>query len=48
MKKIRSVVPRLEDDRYMAQDIDNIKQMVMDRSIIASLGELGLLPPLVP
>ncbi|MEM7561809.1 MAG: histidine ammonia-lyase [Pseudomonadota bacterium] len=48
VKKVRTMVPRLEDDRYMAKDIENIKQLVIDRSIIASLGELGLLPPLVP
>ena len=41
-------MPRLGDDRYMADDIAQMKQLVMDRSIVASLGELGLLPPLVP
>ena len=48
IKKVRSVVSRLGDDRYMADDIAQMKQLVMDRSIVASLGELGLLPPLVP
>jgi histidine ammonia-lyase len=48
IKKVRSVVPRLGDDRYMADDIAQMKQLVMDRSIVASLGELGLVPPLAP
>ena len=46
MQKIRHLVPRLEQDRYLADDIALVKQMVMDRSIIASLGEIGLLPRL--
>ena len=48
MHKVRSVVPRLEQDRFLADDITAIKQQVMDRSIIASLGEIGLLPGLDP
>ena len=48
MHKVRSVVARLEQDRYLADDIAAIKQLVTDRSIIASLGEIGLLPVLHP
>lgn len=48
MKKVRSQVARLENDRYLANDIAAVKQMVMERSIIAALGELGLLPQLDP
>ncbi len=48
MKKVRAHVAALEEDRYLANDIAEIKQMVMDRSIIASLGEIGLLPQLDP
>ena len=44
IKKVRSAARRLEGDRYLADDISAIKQLVMDRSIIASLGEIGLLP----
>ena len=46
MKKVRSTVSRLENDRYLADDISAIKQLVLDRSIVASLGEIGLLPQL--
>jgi histidine ammonia-lyase len=48
MKKVRAHVAALEEDRYLANDIAEIKKMVMDRSIIASLGEIGLLPQLDP
>ncbi len=48
IKKVRAHVAALEQDRYLADDIAEIKQMVMDRSIIASLGEIGLLPQLDP
>jgi histidine ammonia-lyase len=48
MEKVRARVAALEEDRYLANDIAAIKQMVMDRSIIASLGEIGLLPQLDP
>ena len=48
MKKVRAHVAPLEGDRYLADDITEIKQMVMDRSIIAALGEIGVLPQLDP
>ena len=48
MKKIRAKVAPLEGDRYLADDIAEVKKLVMDRNIIASLGEIGLLPQLVP
>ena len=46
MRKIRSMVAPLEGDRYLADDIAAIKQLVMERSIIAALDEDGLLPKL--
>lgn len=48
IKKIRAHVAALENDRYLADDIAEIKKLVMDRVIIASLGEIGLLPQLDP
>ncbi len=48
IEKVRTEVDRLEGDRYLADDIASIKRMVMDRSIIAALGEPGLLPRLDP
>jgi len=48
MQKIRSAVAALAGDRYLADDIAAIKQMVMERSIIAALDEDGLLPRLQP
>jgi histidine ammonia-lyase len=48
MRKIRSMVAPLEGDRYLADDIAAIKQLVMERSIIAALDEDGLLPKLQP
>jgi len=48
MRKIRAVVAPLEGDRYLADDLAAIKQLVTDRSIIAALGETDLLPRLKP
>jgi histidine ammonia-lyase len=48
MQKVRDHVARLEGDRYLADDIATVKQLVMERSIIASLGETDLLPQLKP
>ncbi len=48
MHKVRSAVAPLEDDRYLADDIAAIKQLVAERAIIASLGEIGLLPEIDP
>ncbi len=48
MQQVRSVVAPLEGDRYLADDIAAIKQLVMGRSIIKPLVEDGLLPQLQP
>jgi histidine ammonia-lyase len=48
MRKVRAVVTPLEGDRYLADDLAAIKQLVADRSIIAALGETDLLPRLKP
>jgi histidine ammonia-lyase len=48
MQTVRSAVAPLESDRYLADDIAEIKQLVMDRSIINPLIEEGLLPRLQP
>ena len=48
MQKVRDHVARLEGDRYLADDIATVKQLVIERSIIASLGETDLLPQLKP
>ncbi len=48
MQKVRGSVAPLEDDRYLADDIAAIKQLVVERAIIASLGEIGLLPEIDP
>lgn len=44
MKVIRSRVKRLEDDRYLADDIASVQKMVMKRDIIGALGDDSLLP----
>jgi len=44
MKVIRSRVNRLEDDRYLADDIATVQKMVMKRDIIEALGDNNLLP----
>ncbi|MFV2031428.1 MAG: histidine ammonia-lyase [Gammaproteobacteria bacterium] len=46
MAAIRSRVKRLEQDRYLADDIEMVKDMVMGRKIIAALKDDSLLPKL--
>ena len=46
MKRLRAEVAPLEEDRYLADDIAAIKQMVFDRQIIAALDDNSLLPQL--
>jgi histidine ammonia-lyase len=46
MATIRSRVKRLERDRYMADDMATVKDMVMERNIIAALEDDTLLPKL--
>ncbi|MCP4186010.1 MAG: histidine ammonia-lyase [Gammaproteobacteria bacterium] len=46
MGKIRSQVPPLEDDRYLAGDIAKANAMVADGEIIDALGDQSLLPEL--
>ena len=46
MSEIRARVEPLGDDRYLADDIAAIKQLVMHGDIVAALGEDGLLPGL--
>ena len=41
---VRCQVARLEDDRYMADDIAAAKAMVVNRSIIAALPSNTMLP----
>ncbi len=48
MQQVRSVVAPLEGDRYLADDIAAIKQLVMGRSIIKPLVVDGSLPRLQP
>jgi len=48
MKVIRKRVKRLEDDRYLADDIASVQKMVMKRDIIVVLGDDNLLPLLSP
>ena len=48
MQKVRDQVAPLGGDRYLADDIAAIKQLVMERSIIAALDETDLLPQLKP
>jgi histidine ammonia-lyase len=48
MQKIRGEVAPLEGDRYLADDIAAVKEQVINREIVASLGETGLLPRLQP
>ena len=44
MQALRKRVKRLEDDRYLADDIATVKNMVMNRDIIAALDNDDLLP----
>jgi histidine ammonia-lyase len=46
MAKVRERVAALEGDRYLADDIATIKQMVFDGQIIAALDDAALLPKL--
>ena len=46
MRAIRKHVKRLEQDRYMANDIASVKELVMNREIIAALKADALLPTL--
>ena len=46
MQKIRSRVEALQNDRYLADDIAAIKNLVMQRGILEALDEDGLLPRL--
>jgi histidine ammonia-lyase len=48
MEVVRSAVAPLQGDRYLADDIDAIKQLVMNHSIIEPVIEDGLLPRLQP
>ena len=46
MKLIRKRVERLEQDRYLADDIATLKNMVMNLEVISVLENDNLLPPL--
>jgi len=46
MRAIRRRSKRLEQDRYLADDIEAIKNMVMQREVIAALEDDSLLPQL--
>ena len=46
MARLRAEVAPLEEDRYLADDIAAIKQMVFERHIIAALDDNTLLPRL--
>jgi histidine ammonia-lyase len=48
MHAVRNKVKRLEQDRYMADDIATIKEMVMNGEIVEALGADRLLPKLNP
>ncbi|MCP4331944.1 MAG: histidine ammonia-lyase, partial [Gammaproteobacteria bacterium] len=48
MQTVRAQVTPLEGDRYLADDIAAIKQLVVERSIITSPGTIDLLPKLAP
>ena len=53
IQKVRGQVERLEDDRYMADDIATVKNMVMNRDILSTLdisplNNSHLLPELLP
>jgi histidine ammonia-lyase len=44
MQTVRSGVTRLQGDRYLADDIAAVEQLVSDRSIIDALNQDDLLP----
>ena len=46
MRKVRGQVAALADDRYLADDIAAVKQLVISQAIIDAIGEPGLLPQL--
>jgi len=46
MASLRAQVAPLEGDRYLADDIAAVKQMVFERQFIAALGNASLLPEL--
>jgi histidine ammonia-lyase len=46
MQTVRTQVVPLQGDRYLADDIAAVKQLVSDRSIIEALSDGGLLPEL--
>ena len=46
MDKVRSVAARLENDRFLADDISAVKKLVIERQIIEALGEPDILPGL--
>jgi histidine ammonia-lyase len=48
MQKVRDHVAPLGVDRYLADDIATAKRLVMERSVIESIGETELLPQLKP
>ncbi len=48
MHEIRGRVPRLENDRYLADDIAAVRELVDARRITAALDADGLLPRLLP
>ena len=46
MREVRLKSKRLEQDRYLANDIEAVKELVMQRKIIAALEDESLLPQL--
>ena len=46
MQTVRNHVAALQDDRYLADDIGVLEQLVSSRGIIAALGDENLLPEL--
>ena len=46
MREIRGRVAPLGDDRYLADDIAAVKQLVMQGDIVSALGDQDLLPRL--
>jgi histidine ammonia-lyase len=46
MAALRAQVAPLEEDRYLADDIAAVKQMVFERRIIAALDDNAMLPRL--
>ena len=46
MGEVRARIPRLEQDRYLADDIRAARELVESLAIVAALGETGLLPEL--